>query len=109
MLNSICPLDNSSSTFLYLNKWAEPLNIIGPETPQCVNNISPKSSYITLFFDVSISFIDTFIKLRPCSSLHNSKSSLLAVNGISDGFIVVIVWPNCLASSYPSPVEPVTG
>ena len=109
MLNSICPLFSKSSTFLYLNKCAEPLKIIGPETPQCVNNISPKSSYIVLFFCVSINFIDTFIKLSPCNSLHNSKSSFLAVNGIKDGFIFVIVCPNSLASSYPSPVEPVTG
>ena len=35
---------NNSSIFLYLNKCAEPLNIVGPDTPKCVNNISPKSS-----------------------------------------------------------------
>ena len=93
------------SIFLYLTRCAELLNIVGPDTPKCVNIISPKSSYIMRFFDVSFNWIFTFFNDSPCNSFSTSYVS----NGTSDGFISVIVCPSSFAILYPSPVEPVSG
>ena len=103
----IFPSFKRFSTFLYLSKCADELNIVGPDTPKCVNSISPKSSYIVLFLFVSINFIWTFLRLKPCICLQIFKDSSSAVNGTSDGFTGTIVCPNFWAISYPSPVEPV--
>ena len=92
---------------LYLTRCAELLNIVGPDTPKCVNNISPKSSYNSLFFSKSVIFIAIFLKLNPCNSLQISFSYISS--GTNDGFIFVIVCPNFSTNLYPSPVEPVNG
>ena len=98
--NTIFPFFIRLSTSLYLSKCAELLNIVGPDTPKCVNSISPKSSYITLFLVVSFSTMLTFFKLNPCKSLHIFRLlSLLAVRGTSDGRILVIVCPSFFAIS----------
>ena len=98
---------NSCWIFLYLTKCAELLNIVGPDTPKWVNNISPKSSYITLFLFLSINSIWTFFKDNPCKFLQVSLSKVS--KGTNDGFIFVTVCPNFCAITYPSPVEPVSG
>ena len=36
-------LASTVDIFLYLTKCAEPLKIVGPDTPKCVKSISPKS------------------------------------------------------------------
>ena len=92
---------------LYLAKCADPLKIIGPDIPKCVNTISPKSSYINFFRSESIILIPTFLKLNPCNLLHSSFS--YTSNGTNDGFIGVIICPKSFAILYPSPVEPVNG
>ena len=107
--NFIFPFFNNSSTFLYLNICAELLNIVGPDTPKCVNSNSPKSSYIFLFFSSSTIFIEIFLKDNPCIAWHNCKSSFLEIKGTNEPLILVIVCPSSLAMLYPSPVEPVSG
>ena len=107
MHNFILPFFNSSSTFLYLSRCAEPLKIVGPDIPKWVNNISPKSSYIVLFFSQSTIFIAVFFKDSPWSSEQVLKDSPLEVSGTNEGLIVFIVCPSFLAISYPSPFEPV--
>ena len=47
----------------------------------------------------------TFFKLNPAKSLHNLLC--LQTRDTKDGFIGIIVCPNFLANSYPSPEEPV--
>ena len=107
IINFIVPLFNNSSTFLYLNKCAELLNIVGPETPKCVNRSSPKSSYIVLFLELSISFIFIFLKDKPCICLQIFKFLSFVCNGTSEGLILTILCPKSSAILYPSPVEPV--
>ena len=81
-----------------------PLKTIGPVSPKCANNISPKLSYIT--FPLSIIFSDTFFNVKPCSSLQ-ILSSLL--NGTSPGLSSVIFSPFLCKMSNALPSLPVVG
>ena len=82
----------------------EAVSTSGPDTPRCVNSISPISFCSTFLPSVTVS--RTFLSDRPCKS-RTQRSSQISPH--SAGLGGAMVCPQAESRAYPSPVEPVVG